>query len=64
MTLEDVKTKVSILTPNKEWTTSTLPDLPSLGRLRVTPVDSLESNDYWLTVRDYITPDTHFTWDP
>ncbi|MBM76410.1 MAG: S9 family peptidase [Proteobacteria bacterium] len=59
MTLEDVKTKVSILTPmKKEWATSELPGLPELGRLRVTPVDSLDSNDYWLTVRDYITPDT------
>ncbi len=57
--LKDVKTEIEVWTPaRKTWTKSTLPKIPKMGQLRVTPVDEYTSNDYWLTVRDYITPNT------
>lgn len=61
-TLDDVKSKIIILTPyKKEWKSSSLSGLPQMGNLSVWPIDSEESNDYWLTVRDFITPNTLYT---
>ena len=58
-TLEDVKSKIWVLTPcRNEWTRSTIEGLPQLGRLYLSPIDPVKSNDYWLRVLDFITPDT------
>jgi prolyl oligopeptidase len=58
--LNDVRTEIQVLTlgKGKKWISSEIAGLPAMGRLRITPVDSNNSNDYWLTVRDFVTPDT------
>ena len=55
-----MRTELTVLTPGKKntWSESKIEGLPSMGRLRIWPDDSYYSNDYWLTVRDFITPDT------
>lgn len=58
-TLDTVKNRIEVLTPGeKGWQREPLPGLPELGRISVTAVDETESDDYWLTVTDYLTPTT------
>lgn len=57
--LEDVKNRIYVLTPTSEgWKREPLTGAPQFGTVSVSPVDSDESNDYFLTVTDYITPTT------
>ena len=58
-TLDDVKSKIKILAPSKkQWTEVKIAGIPEFGRLRITPIDQHESNEYWLTVKDFVTPDS------
>ena len=58
-TLEHVKSRIHVFTPGKKgWTRSELPGLPEFGHISVSAVDDWEGNDYWLSVRDFVTPDT------
>ena len=34
-----------------------------MGQLRISPLDGYTTNEYWLTVRDYITPNTLYIGD-
>lgn len=62
--LRDVKTEIEVWTPVKRsWTSQDLQGVPTMGQLRVSPVDGYNNNQYWLTVRDYITPNTLFIGD-
>jgi prolyl oligopeptidase len=57
--LEDVKNRIYVLTPTPEgWKREPLTGAPQFGTVSVSAVDSDESNDYFLTVTDYITPTT------
>ncbi|HEU4814177.1 MAG TPA: prolyl oligopeptidase family serine peptidase [Xanthomonadaceae bacterium] len=58
--LDDVKNKLSVLTPGEdgEWTRSAFTGAPDIGTLGVSAVDSDESNAVWLTAESYLTPDT------
>lgn len=57
--LEDVKNRIYVLTPTQEgWKREPLTGAPQFGTVSVSPVDADESNDYFLTVTDYITPTT------
>ncbi len=59
--LEDVKSKVQIITPIEGaygWTQSGLPGAPSLGTITVSPVDPDESDAVWMTATDFLTPST------
>lgn len=57
--LEDVKNKLSVLTPGKDgWKTSAFTGAPAMGTIGVGAVDSDESDAVWLTVTDYLTPTT------
>ena len=57
--LEDVKNRLSVLTPSASgWTTSAFVGAPSFGTVGVGDVDSDESDAVWLTVTDYLTPTT------
>jgi prolyl oligopeptidase len=57
--LEDVKNRIYVLTPTKDgWKREPLTGAPQFGTVSVSAVDSDESNDYFLTVTDYITPTT------
>ena len=57
--LDDVKSKIQILEKEKkQWNEVAVSGIPEFGRLRITPIDYYDSNEYWLTVRDFITPDS------
>jgi prolyl oligopeptidase len=40
------------------WTRTELPGQPPLGSVGVSAVDELESDDYWMTATDFLTPST------
>ena len=57
--LEDVKNRLSVLTPGDAgWARRPLADTPVLGTISASAVDSDESDALWLTVTDYLTPTT------
>ncbi|MDP1559883.1 MAG: prolyl oligopeptidase family serine peptidase [Pirellulaceae bacterium] len=57
--LEDVKNKLFVLTPGqKGWSKQPLQGAPAIGTVSAGPVDSDESNAYFMTVNDYLTPTT------
>jgi prolyl oligopeptidase len=57
--LEDVKNRIYVLTPTAAgWTKQPLAGAPQIGTVSVGPVDPDESNAYWMTVSDYLTPTT------
>jgi prolyl oligopeptidase len=57
--LEDVKNRIYVLTASATgWKREPLAGAPQFGTIGVSAVDSDESNDYFLTVTDYITPTT------
>ena len=57
--LDDVKNKLSVLTPGAEgWKTSAFVGAPAFGTLGVDAVDADESDAVWLTATDYLTPST------
>ncbi|MGO3127288.1 MAG: prolyl oligopeptidase family serine peptidase [Luteimonas sp.] len=57
--LEDVKNKLTVLTPGADgWARSALTGVPELGTVAVSAVDSDESDAVWMTVTDYLTPST------
>ncbi|WP_372382862.1 prolyl oligopeptidase family protein [Xanthomonas sp. NCPPB 1068] len=58
-TLEDVKTRLSVLTPgNDGWARTPFIGAPSIGSAQVEAVDSIDSDAVWLTVQDDLTPPT------
>ncbi|MDR6842712.1 prolyl oligopeptidase family serine peptidase [Pseudoxanthomonas sacheonensis] len=57
--LDDVKNKLSVLTPSATgWKKSEFAGAPALGTIGVSAVDSDESDSVWMTVTDYLTPTT------
>jgi len=57
--LEDVKNKLTVLTPGADgWARSEMTGVPALGTVAVSAVDSDESDAVWMTVTDYLTPST------
>ena len=57
--LEDVKNRLSVLTPGEDgWTRSAFTGAPAFGTLGVSAVDADESDAVWLTATDYLTPTT------
>jgi prolyl oligopeptidase len=57
--LEDVKNKVSVLRSTSEgWKAEPMVGAPAFGTVSVSAVDPDESNDYFMTVTDYLTPTT------
>ncbi len=55
--LDDVKNRLYVLTPGVgEWKSDPLRGAPSLGTVSASAVDADESNAYWMTVTDYLTP--------
>lgn len=57
--LQDVKNRLSVLTPGKDgWTRSDFTGAPAFGTLGVSAVDPDESDAVWLTATDYLTPTT------
>lgn len=57
--LEDVKNRIYVLSKtDKGWTKELLIGAPEIGTVGVSPVDSDESNDFWMTSSGYLTPTT------
>ncbi|QSX78768.1 prolyl oligopeptidase family serine peptidase [Agrilutibacter solisilvae] len=57
--LEDVKNRISVLTPAAgEWKREAFVGAPSLGTVSVGAVDADESDAVWMTTTDYLTPST------
>jgi prolyl oligopeptidase len=55
--LEDVKNRIYVLTPGKDgWKREPLVGAPAFGTVSISAVDAEESNDYFMTVTDYLTP--------
>jgi prolyl oligopeptidase len=57
--LEDVKNKLTVLTPGtRGWSRRPLAGVPEFGTVSASAVDSDESDALWLTVTDFLTPST------
>ncbi|GAB1594714.1 prolyl oligopeptidase family serine peptidase [Lysobacter sp. PAGU 2638] len=57
--LEDVKNRLSVLTPLQNgWARREFTGAPAFGTLGVTAVDPDDSDAVWLTATDYLTPTT------
>ena len=57
--LEDVKNRLSVLTPvGESWKRSEFVGAPAIGTISVGAVDSDESDAVWMTVSGYTTPTT------
>ena len=58
--LEDVKNRLSVLTPAEtgEWQRAAFVGAPTFGTLGVSAVDEDASDAVWLTATDYLTPST------
>lgn len=57
--LEDVKNKLTVLTPGASgWSRRPLAGVPEFGTVSARAVDSDESDALWLTVTDFLTPST------
>jgi prolyl oligopeptidase len=57
--LEDVKNRVYVLTQSKGvWEKRPLEGAPQFGNVSVSPIDADESNEYFMTSTDFVTPTT------
>ena len=58
--LEDVKSRVRIMTPLGEggWRQAVLAGAPAVGTVSVSPVDADSSDQLWMTTSDFLTPTT------
>jgi prolyl oligopeptidase len=55
--LDNVKNRVYVLTRKEgAWSREPLPGMPQLGTVTASAVDDEESDDYFLTATDYLTP--------
>ncbi len=54
--LDDVKNRITVLDPAKGWAARPLAGAPSFGTLSVSAVDDEHTDDYFLSVTDYLTP--------
>jgi len=55
--LEDVKNRIYVLTPGADgWKKEPLAGAPQFGTVGISAVDADESNAYFMTVADYLTP--------
>lgn len=57
--MEDVKNRLSVLTPGKAgWAKADFVGAPTIGTIGVGAVDADDSNAVWLTATDFLTPTT------
>lgn len=56
-TLDNVKSRLAMLTPGASgWTRTPIEGLPEFGQLGASAIDSDESDEYFLTVNDFLQP--------
>ncbi|MEP1123095.1 MAG: prolyl oligopeptidase family serine peptidase [Ilumatobacter sp.] len=62
--MDDVRNSIHVATPpvevDGEWTVAPLEGAPDVWTVSVSAVDSVESNDVWISGSDFLTPDTLF----
>ena len=57
--MEDVKNRLSVLTPGKgDWAKADFVGAPTIGTLGIGAVDAEDSNAVWLTATDFLSPTT------
>lgn len=57
--LDNVRSRIYVARPGaKGWTSTLVGGLPEYGTIGVRAVDDLVSDDYWLTITDFLTPTT------
>ena len=57
--MDDVKNRITVLTPAKgAWKRASLKGAPKFGTLMIHAVDEDESDAYFMTATDFVTPDT------
>lgn len=57
--LEDVRNRIYVATfDGTQWTRQPLSGVPQFGNVQVSGVDNEDSDAYWLTSTDYLTPTT------
>ncbi len=55
--LDNVRSRIEVVKfENGQWTHAALPGLPEFGTISAGAVDRFESDDYWLTITDFLTP--------
>ena len=55
--LDNVRSRIEVHTPGKKgWTKSAIPGLPEFGEISISAVDSRDSDDFWMTTTDFLTP--------
>jgi prolyl oligopeptidase len=54
--LEDVKNRLSVLDPDDHWARRPFAGAPEFGTVSIAALDDETSDDYFLTVTDYLTP--------
>jgi prolyl oligopeptidase len=55
--LDNVRSRLYVVRPaDGVWTRSAVPGLPEFGTINATPVDARQSDDFWLTITDFLTP--------
>jgi prolyl oligopeptidase len=58
-TLDNVRSRVEVLTPTEHgWTRAPMPGIPEFGSVGAWAVDADHSDDYWLSITDFLTPTT------
>ena len=56
-TLDNVRSRAYLAKyENGQWTRSPVEGMPEFGNVEVSGVDALDSDDYWLTITDFVTP--------
>ncbi|MDH4458598.1 MAG: prolyl oligopeptidase family serine peptidase [Nevskia sp.] len=56
--LDNVRSRLYLLKPGRDGWTRTPIEAPAFGALGVSAIDDDSSDDYWLTVTDFLTPTT------
>jgi prolyl oligopeptidase len=57
--MDDVRNRLSVLTPGKDgWKREAFQGAPEFGTISVHGVDADESDDYFMNVTDFLTPDS------
>ena len=55
--LDNVRSRLTVARrADGAWTRSAVPGLPEFGTINASPVDSRQSDDFWLTITDFLTP--------
>jgi len=55
--LDNVRSRIYVAKPGpKGWSSSEIAGLPEFGTIDASAVDDLTTDDYWLTITDFLTP--------